>query len=106
MIVIQPFQPIWISKEILKSGLLDMLVLLLLVILTGSGFLIFGLMINVGHNMATHGEMLLSETIHEASMMILHGQLNLNPPKLEKIPFPIYILQKIESKVMNIVLFV
>jgi hypothetical protein len=93
-IELKQFDPIWISKEVLWSGFVDMIILLLLVIVTGTGFLLFGLAINFGHNYAVHGNFYFYETISEASILILNGQPNPNPPKLEKITFPTRILDE------------
>jgi hypothetical protein len=94
MATLQAFDPIWISKELLWSGLVDMCVLLLLVIVTGTAFFIFGLTINLGHNLVIHGHFYLYETIHEASTLILNGEPVTVPPKLEKITFPTRILDE------------
>jgi hypothetical protein len=92
---IKPFDPLWISKDILWSGVVDMFVLLVLVVLTGSGFMTFGLIINLGHNYIVHGRFYFAETVREASLLILNGgSENPNPPKLDKITFPTRILDE------------
>ncbi|KAJ3356952.1 hypothetical protein HDU91_005470 [Kappamyces sp. JEL0680] len=79
----------WISKKLLYNALVDMGVLFLLVVVTGSGFLVFGLVLNIFHNLFVHGELKLMETIHEASMIIL-AVSNQTPsqPKLKTVEFP------------------
>ncbi|KAJ3268174.1 hypothetical protein HDV01_003357 [Terramyces sp. JEL0728] len=86
-----PYQE-WINKKIVISGLIDMLLLFALVVVTGTGFLLLGLAINIGHNLVTRGQFLTLETIHEASILILAISPSSNPPKLEKITFPTKIL--------------
>ncbi|KAJ3257576.1 hypothetical protein HK103_004485 [Boothiomyces macroporosus] len=86
-----PYQA-WINRKILISGLVDMLLLFVLVVVTGTGFLLLGLAINIGHNLATRGQLLTLETIYEASILILAISPNSNPPKLDKITFPTKIL--------------
>lgn len=93
IVTISVFKPQWFSKKILLSGLVDMAVLFLLVVFTGTTFMMFGLCINIGHNLAVYGEFLVLETIQEASLLILSETLPSNQPqKLEKITFPSKIL--------------
>ncbi|KAJ3321141.1 hypothetical protein HDV06_004594 [Boothiomyces sp. JEL0866] len=86
-----PYQD-WINKKIIISGLIDMLLLFVLVVVTGTAFLLLGLAINIGHNLVTRGQLLTLETIYEASVLILAISPTTNPPKLDKITFPTKIL--------------
>merc|ERR1719354_590657 len=93
--VLSPKSNDFITKEILLNGLSDMAVLFVLVIFTGSGFLLFGLILNFIYNLAIYGELFAVETMHEASLIIL-AIANQEPsaPKLKTITFPLKTLTK------------
>lgn len=83
----------WLSKQLILDGVVDMAVLFLLVVITGTSILFFGLILNFFHNYRVHGTFKVVETIHEASLIIL-AVANQTPssPKLKTIPFPTRIL--------------
>ena len=78
----------WFSKELLMSGLIDVLVLFALVVVTGTTFITFGLMLNLLHNIYQTGHPNTLQTLQQASILILSGQKTTNPPKLSRITFP------------------
>ncbi|KAJ2997408.1 hypothetical protein HDV02_005537 [Globomyces sp. JEL0801] len=84
----------WFTKRSLMKSVVEMLILFMLVVLTGSGLFILGLCLKLGHNLAVHGDMFIMQTIHEASMLVLATSPETNPPKLAKITFPTRIVQE------------
>ena len=81
-------ESIWISRDLLLAGIIDIIVLFVLVVVTGTSFILIGLSINLLHNLYTTGTLNLIQTLQEASILILSGQKTSNPPKLSKITFP------------------
>ena len=79
----------WINRKTILSGLTDMFVLFVLVVFTGSGFLMVGIFLNLSYNLFTHGDFMFFATLHEASMLIL-AVSNQSPsqPKLSRVEFP------------------
>lgn len=94
-ITLSPHITTFFSKQIIINGLIDMAILFMLVILTGTAFLVIGLGLNFAHNLLTYGELLAVETVHEASLIIL-AVANQQPstPKLKSISFPTKTLVK------------
>jgi RING-like zinc finger len=94
-ITLSPQNVNFFTKKQLVNSLVDMGVLFILVIMTGTSFLTIGLGMNFAHNLLIHGELLAIETIHEASLVIL-AVANKQPsaPKLKSITFPSKILVK------------
>ena len=83
---------VWMSRDLLLSGLIDIVVLFVLVVITGTTFIFLGLALNLLHNLYTTGTLNLVQTLQQASILILSGQKTTNPPKLSKITFPKRIL--------------
>jgi hypothetical protein len=79
----------WINRKTILSGLTDMFVLFVLVVFTGSGFLMVGIFLNLSYNLFNHGDFMFFATLHEASMIIL-AVSNQSPsqPKLSRVEFP------------------
>jgi E3 ubiquitin-protein ligase RNF13 len=82
----QKYNP-WISQELMISGFVDMIVLFILVLITGTVFLIFGLLVNIVYNYHSYGSMDIENTLYEAAMLIMSGEIPVNLPKLDKITF-------------------
>lgn len=79
----------WMSRQLLVNGLVDMAVLFLLVVITGSGFFLFGIVLNLSHNLFVHGQMFALETIHEACLVVLAVSNQIpTQPKLQSVEFP------------------
>ena len=79
----------WISKKLFVNAVVDMVVLFVLVVVTGTGFFIFGIALNLIHNLFVHGRFYAIETIHEASLIILAvSNQTPNQPKLKTVEFP------------------
>ena len=78
-----------VSKKLVMSALVDMWVLFILVVMTGTGFFVFGVTLNLIHNLFVHGQFYALETIHEASLIILAvSNQTPNQPKLKTVEFP------------------
>jgi hypothetical protein len=88
IVTIKPSSLPWLSQELILAGFIDMLILFLLVLTTGTIFLLVGFSINILHNYYHYGRFNIEETIHDAAMLIISGDMPIHLPKLDKITFP------------------